>query len=196
MRTGQLDNPKLEDTMMQWIGQDAWKTRRLVQTWLNGFTGVLMATLVVAASAYATVELRTDELEEKTIRVENPEQEPLRVTLEPVQESFKVDEPIRFKIRGNKTFFLYLYNIDPETNEATLILPTKEGQKHNKYPANQTLMVPNQDEAAFLSDQAGRESLLIVASTKYLPIKSAWYRKGADHYVGKAEEFGDLSNPS
>ena len=114
---------------------------------------------------------------------------PLRVSLEPVKASFNVDEPIRFNVRGNKTFFLYLYSIDNKTDEVTLLLPTQRGQRHNKYPANRTLPVPNQGEIELLADAPGRERLLLVASTRYLPVKSKWYRKGADYYVGKTEDF-------
>lgn len=152
-------------------------------------SAALALALALGGAAHADVELGADEFGSKAIRVDAPEKEPLRVALEPVQDSFKVDEPIRFKIRGNKTFYLYLFAVDDESGDATLILPTKEGQRHNKYPANTTLPVPNPDEPDFLSDEAGREALVMVASTKYLPVKSNWFRDGADVYVGKAEDM-------
>ena len=154
-----------------------------------GVAQALALMLVLGGLAHADVELGADEFDSKAIRVDAPEKEPLRVALEPVKESFKVDEPIRFKIRGNKTFYLYLFSVDDESGDAILILPTREGQRHNKYPANRTLPVPNPDEPDFLSDQAGREKLVMVASTKYLPVKSNWFRDGADSYVGKAEDL-------
>ena len=158
--------------------------------------------LLVAAGAHADVALGIDEAEAasaeaggaeaKAIRVDAPRAEPLRVMLEPTQDSFKVDEPIRFNIRGNKDFFLYLFSIDGDTEQATLILPSEDGQEHNKYPANRTLGVPNRGEPPFLSDAPGRETLVVVASTRYLPLKSSWFRKGADSYIDQAafeEEF-------
>ena len=108
----------------------------------------------LSATTHAGIDLSTEEAEAaavtaegagteaKAIRVDSPENEPLKVVLEPTEDSFRVDEPIRFKIRGNKDFFLYLFSIDKETEQATLILPSKEGQKHNKYPANRTLRCP------------------------------------------------------
>ena len=125
--------------------------------------------------------------EAKAIRVDSPETEPLRVVLEPTKNAFVVDEPIRFRMRGNKEFFFYLFSIDNETERATLILPSKEGQRENKYPANRTLPVPNRGEPDFLSDTPGRETLVMVASTRYLPIKSNWFRDGADSFVDQAE---------
>ena len=157
---------------------------------LNVVRGVAMAfALVLGGVAHADVELGADEFESKAIRVNAPDREALRVALEPVKDSFKVNEPIRFKIRGNKTFYLYLFSVDDDTGDATLILPTKEGQSHNKYPANTTLPVPNPDEPDFLSDEAGREALVMVASTRYLPVKSNWFRDGAEVYVGKAADM-------
>ena len=158
----------------------------------SAWVGMRIAAIVLAVMtpmAASGIELAVEEVESRAIRVDDPTKEPLRVALEPVKDSFEVDEPIRFNIRGNKTFFLYLFSIDDETGDATLILPTKEGQEHNKYPADRTLPVPNEGEADFLSDTPGRETVVMVASTKYLPVKSNWFRDGADSYVGKAKEF-------
>ncbi|MDE0206057.1 MAG: DUF4384 domain-containing protein [Candidatus Tectomicrobia bacterium] len=181
---------------MQATQRIARAARRLAQPY--AFALALAAVLVVTP-ACADVELGIEEIGEKTIRVETDtpdaaETTPLRVNLEPAQASFRVDEPIRFRIRGNKAFFLYLYSVDKDTDEVTLLLPTREGQRHNKYPANRTLMVPNEGQATFLADEPGRERLLMVASTTYLPVKSRWYRKGSDYYVGStaelSQEFG------
>ena len=178
---------------MQAIARIARTTKHLAQPWSCVFALMFAAALMVT-SASADVELGIEEIgevTEKTIRVETPEAEPepLRVHLEPVQASFRVDEPIRFNIRGNKTFFLYLYTVDKDTDEVTLLLPTQEGQRHNKYPANQTVVVPNEGQAEFLANEPGRERLLMVASTRYLPVKSRWYRKGSDYYVGSTAEL-------
>ena len=163
-------------------------TRRPAHIWRYAFA--LMLTIAfLTACAQAGMELGIEEVGEKAIRAETPDSEPLRVSLEPVKASFKVDEPIRFNVHGNKTFFLYLYSIDNETDEVTLLLPTRRGQRHNKYPANRILPVPNKGEIELLADAPGRERLLMVASTKYLPVKSKWYRRGADHYVGKTAHF-------
>ena len=158
----------------------------------------------MSAAAHAGVDLGTDEAEAatgegagaeaKAIRVDTPESEPLKVVLEPTKDAFNVDEPIRFKVRGNKEFFLYLFSIDGEADQATLILPSKEGQRENKYPANRTLPVPNRGEPDFLSDTPGRETLVMVASVRYLPLKSNWFRDGADSFIDQAqfeEEFAE-----
>lgn len=151
--------------------------------------GALALALMAAPLASADVDLEDEDFESKAIRVDNPENEPLRVALKPSQESFKVGEPIRFTARGNKDFFLYLFSVNQDTDEATLILPSKQGQKDNKYPADTDYPVPNPDVPPLVADAAGREMLVMVASTKYLPLKSNWFRDGADRYVGSAKEF-------
>ena len=173
---------------MQAIEPITRATRPLAQAWPHVFA-LMFATAALATPVQAGVELGIDEVGQKTIRAEVPDSEPLRVSLEPVKASFKVDEPIRFNIHGNKAFFLYLYSIDTDTDEVTLLLPTRRGQRHNKYPANRILPVPNRGEIELLADAPGRERLLMVASTKYLPVESKWYRKGADYYVGKTADF-------
>ena len=175
---------------MQAIERITRATRRLIQPWPYAFA-LMLAAALLTTPACADVELGIEEVGEKTIRVETPgsEPEPLRVRLEPVKASYEVDEPISFHVRGNKTFFLYLYSIDKETDEVTLLLPTREGQRHNKYPANRTMVVPNEGQAQLLADEPGRERLLMVASTRYLPLKSRWYRKGLDYYTGKGADF-------
>ena len=142
--------------------------------------------LVAGLAVHADVSLGADESAPKAIRVDDPDSEPLRVVLEPTKDSFKVDEPIRFHVRGNKTFYLYLFSIDDD-GDATLILPKSEGQRHNKYPADTKLAVPNEGAPDLLADEPGRETLVMVASAKYLRWKSNWFTDGADSYVGKAE---------
>lgn len=146
----------------------------------------LALALVAGLAANADVSLGTDELAPKAIRVDDPDSELLRVVLEPTKDSFKVGEPIRFHVRGNKTFYLYLFSIDDD-GDATLVLPKREGQRHNKYPADTKLAVPNEDAPDLLADEPGRETLVMVASAKYLRWKSNWFGDGADSYVGKAE---------
>lgn len=146
----------------------------------------LALALAAALAAHADVSLGADETASKAIRVNLPDSQPLSVAFEPTQESFKVGEPIRFHVRGNKTFYLYIFSIDDD-GDATLILPKTEGQRHNKYPPDTKLSVPNESAPAFLADEPGRETLVMVASAKYLRWKSNWFVDGADSYVGKAE---------
>ena len=54
--------------------------------------------------------------------------------------------------------------------------------------------MPNRGEPDFLSDAPGRETLVMVASVKYLPLKSNWFRDGADSYIDQVafeQEFAD-----
>ena len=118
---------------MQAIKTNHPPIRRPAYVWRCAFALMLTAAFL-AACVHADVELGIEEVEDKAIRAEIPDSEPLRVSLEPVKASFKVDEPIRFNVRGNKTFFLYLYSIDNETDEVTLLLPTPERPEAQQIP--------------------------------------------------------------
>lgn len=163
--------------------------RKPMRTGIPAALGALALALASLPFAHADVNLEDEEFASKAIRVDAPENELLRVQMKPLKEAFKVGEPIGFTVRGNKEFFLYLFSVDRDTEEATLILPSKQGQEHNKYPAGMEYPVPNPDAPAFLADAEGVETLVMVASTKYLPLKSNWFRRGADSYVASAKEF-------
>src|SRR6056297_1004208 len=47
----------------------------------------------------------------------------LKVSFEPVKQSFQVDESVRFRLRGNRSFYLYLFSINKEKNRAALLIP-------------------------------------------------------------------------
>lgn len=98
----------------------------------------------------------------------------LKVTFEPVKQSYQVDESVRFRIKGNQTFYLYLFSINKEKNRAALLIPND--MHGNKYQGETTYLVPNKN-LEFYSDQPGLEKVVMVASTKYLDLDKDRYTK-------------------
>lgn len=111
----------------------------------------------------------------------------LQVRFEPVKSVFEVGEPLRFEIRGNKRFFLYLYTTDPDTGQTVLILPNQR-QTTNQYEANRTYRVPNPN-IEFYADEPGRERFTMLATTRYLEIDSARFNKSGDFLSGNADDL-------
>ena len=55
-----------------------------------------------------------------------------KVYFQPVKAVYHVDEEIKFKIKGNRDFFLYLFSINTAEDRAVLLIPSYL-QKGNKY---------------------------------------------------------------
>jgi len=93
----------------------------------------------------------------------------LRVQLIPEKKSvYHVNERVRFMVKGNKTFYLYLFNIDPDTGSGIAILPNRlQGKDSLRYSANKWHLVPNPG-VEFFSDRPGFERIIMVASERYL----------------------------
>ncbi len=146
---------------------------------------LLIASLMVLIAAEAQ-----ETEEEKGIRLRRGDESSsssLRVRFEPVKDVFEVGEPLRFEIRGNKRFFLYLYTTDPDTGQTVLILPNQR-QKTNQYEANRTYRVPNPN-VEFYGDEPGRERFTMLATTRYLEIDSARFSKSGDFLSGSTQDL-------
>jgi hypothetical protein len=155
------------------------KTRRAVRgIAVLGFTLCLFLGLGVANAQ--------EESEDKQIRVVSGEgKKGLEVEIEALRSSYAVDEPIRFRVRGNQTFFLYLFNIDDDDDEGVLILPNRL-DSGNKYPGGRSYTAPNPG-VEFVADRPGTERVLMVASTRYLDLKTADYDRRGDFWVSSAK---------
>lgn len=108
---------------------------------------------------------------------------PLAVEVMPVRPSFAIDEPIRFRLHANRTFFLYLFQI-VEGGQTVLLLPT-DNMRRNRFRGRTSFVVPpdGSTEAWLKFDSAGQKTLALVASTRELPVASNWYRLGAQHHA-------------
>jgi len=95
----------------------------------------------------------------------------LQVEIKTEKTSYKVNEKIRFQIKSNQDVYVYMFNLDPKTEESIVILPNKYQTKHRiKYPGNnQWQLLPNK-KLEFYADRAGIERIVIVASPKYIDL--------------------------
>lgn len=96
----------------------------------------------------------------------------LDVAFRTAENRYLVGETIRFEVKGNQPFFLYLFNIDPDTSRAVSILPNqRQGKDKLRYPGdNRWRAVPN-PSIEFYSDRAGTERIVMVASERYLNVE-------------------------
>ena len=108
----------------------------------------------------------------------------LRIDFRADKEFYRVNEPISFSIKGNRTFFLYLFSISAE-GEAVMLIPGPE-QKGNKYKANIRHRVPNAGRD-FFSDRPGSEQIILVASTRWLDPDTGQYNSKGGFYTASAD---------
>jgi len=113
-------------------------------------------------------------------------QKGFRVSLEPMKPSYGVGEAIRFRIKGNRSFFLYLFSINKEKRRAVILIPS-EMQAGNRYRANRSYVVPNPN-VEFFSDRPGVEKIVAVATTKYIDLSTEKYSKTGDFLTSTPEE--------
>lgn len=118
---------------------------------------------------------------EKLIRIRNAEDDGgtvgpakprgLRVDLRTARATYRKGEAIRFQVRGNRPFFLYLLNIDTRSGKAVAILPNRLQTDENiKYPGdNRWHVVPN-ERLEFYSDRVGKERIIMIATDRYLDV--------------------------
>jgi hypothetical protein len=109
----------------------------------------------------------------------------LHVKFTPLKPEFEVNEPIRFKVKGNRTFYLYLFSIVEDSDEGYMILPNAL-QQYVKYKANREYIVPEKN-IEFYAEKPGTEKLIVVASTEKLPVKIEKFRKEGQLYAASAE---------
>jgi hypothetical protein len=145
-----------------------------------------ITTLLMLGSLGLAQFATAEDTEEKGIRLRGDEAAGLQVIFNPVKAKFRVGEPLRFTIRGNQRFFLYLYSVDPQTGKTVLLLPNRR-QKGNQYEAHRTYRVPNPN-VEFYGDEARTERIIMLASTRYLDIDTARYKQAGDFFSAKIAE--------
>lgn len=107
---------------------------------------------------------------EKAIGVRSAQNSDFSVQLKTDKSSYRANEAIHFKVKGSRTFFLYLFNYIKDTRQAVAILPNRyQTDKNIKYSANNWYPVPNKN-IEFFSDRSGKERVIMIASTKYLDV--------------------------
>ncbi len=146
-------------------------------------TGILFGASIIGLSVLPASVAQA--VTAKAITVEAPSgQKKLDVDFESTKDTYKVGEPIRFRVKGNQKFFLYVYSVD-EDGEAVLLLPN-ERQDGNKYPGNRRYMVPNKN-VEFVADAPGNEEIIMIASKKYLEVSEDRLNKAAGFLMGSVD---------
>ncbi|OGT89327.1 MAG: hypothetical protein A2286_11990 [Gammaproteobacteria bacterium RIFOXYA12_FULL_61_12] len=115
---------------------------------------------------------------QKLIRIRDagdgaPGEEGLQIDIRTARSTYRQGQAIRFQVRGNHDFFLYLINIDPRSGRAVAILPNRlQTGDSIKYPGDgQWYSVPN-ERLEFYGDRPGLERIIMIASERYLEVDS------------------------
>jgi hypothetical protein len=123
------------------------------------------------------------------VRSSAEEQGDFKVKFEPVKPVFKVGESIRFKVKGNKTFYLYLFSVDQKEKIGYVLLPNVK-QQYIKYKAGKEYMVPEK-YIEFYSNNPGNEKVIMVASTKKMDVELGRFKKSGLFFRADAGEVKD-----
>ncbi len=125
-------------------------------------TALLLAT--GAALAAPVVDAQTKDVKSIVI-VDSPTATPLQVEAKALKSSYNVGEPIQFKLKANKDVYFYLFSLDEDEN-ATLLIPNRK-VTDNFLEAGHSSVFPSGDNMpALVGDKAGKETLVVVATTK------------------------------
>ena len=145
------------------------KISKHLAKWQSAFLAMASVALL-SSPLMASDALEEVELTEKLIQVGPAvnDTDPLYVTLDTEKNTYRPNETIRFKVKGNKPFYLLLFNIDPSSGKGIAILPNRyQGKGSLKYPAGATYAVPNKN-LRFYSDRPGTERIIMIASTRFI----------------------------
>ncbi|GEM_PF-5742332 len=95
----------------------------------------------------------------------NTGKEQLQVSVWMEKETFVPGEFIKFYVKGNQTFFLWLFSIDEKSSRADMIIPGQL-QKGNKFTGNRRYSVPSYRN--LIAGAPGNKKVVMVTSTRWL----------------------------
>lgn len=110
----------------------------------------------------------------------------LRIEFYPEKPAFASGEAIRFNVRGNRDFYLYLFTVDKDAGKTYQILPNAR-QRDNGFAARRTYTLPS-GNIEFYSSRPGVERVIMVASTKRLDLGTTYAKEG-DFFSASASQF-------
>jgi hypothetical protein len=112
--------------------------------------------------------------------------EKFKFNAEPLKKTYKINEPIRLKLNGDKDYYLYLYSMN-EDGDAVQLFPNKK-QKNNHFVAGRTYVMPGGDSQVLRADKGNTtERLMVVASLKKLDFNYENFESSGDYYTGKGD---------
>lgn len=149
----------------------------------NLFATLLLTALLSAGTAHAD--------EDKGIRVREggsgAEAGNATVTIESAKSEYKVDEPIRFRVKATKPMYVYVYTVDADTGNALMLMPSRK-LKENRIEANRSVMVPAK-AVDFYADKPGKEKVVVIASTKKLDVDPMKMKAMGDFGAEESDEL-------
>ena len=111
--------------------------------------------------------------------------EKFKFNAEPLKKIYKINEPIRLKVSGDKDYYLYLYSQD-EDGGATQLFPNKKLQ-NNHFLAGRTYVMPGGEMPLTATKGNTTERLMVVASLKKLDFNYDNFDSAGDYYSGKGD---------
>jgi hypothetical protein len=100
----------------------------VTRAWMLGY----VLTFVAAPAGADENALQEVPVEEKLIYILPARQGAgLEVTMQAEKPRYRVNESIRFRVKGNQRFFLYLFNIDLDDGKGITILPNRYQTERN-----------------------------------------------------------------
>lgn len=112
--------------------------------------------------------------------------EKFKFNAEALKKTYKVNEPIRLKVNGDRDYYLYLYSMDEDGN-AVQLFPNKK-QKNNRFVAGRTYVMPGGDSRPLTADTGNTtERLMVVASLKKIDFNYDSFESSGDYYTGKGD---------
>ena len=132
----------------------------------------------------------------KSIRVRESQEETgksVQLSVTALKKQFKANELIQFKVKGEQDYYLYVYNIDPQTGDSILLLPNKK-VKNNLFKAGKTYTLPKGVE--FYSEEAGSEHLMFIASRDKIDLNFANLQSTGDFGKTKTKDLEGVFSKS
>lgn len=135
-------------------------------------TRLLFATILAVTTTFSAF-ANAQQSSAKQIFIQEGATEKLVVSVTPTKKHYKVNEPIRFNVSGNKDFFLYLFSVDKNNKNATLLFPNKS-HSGNKFKNGHKNTIPS-SKINFVSGRAGQEKVVAIASSQYFEWDTTGY---------------------
>lgn len=133
---------------------------------------LLVSSLVLSSPLSYAQNKKTRDIVLSTQTVESP----LNVNIHTSKNTYKVDESILLQADSTQDFYLYVFNTGRDGN-TTMLVPNAK-YTNNFFKANITHHIPDNIGPAMVGDQAGKESLIIVASASPLTFETGFASKG------------------
>ncbi|MDD4930150.1 MAG: DUF4384 domain-containing protein [Gallionella sp.] len=149
---------------------------------MHSFKKIVLA--VALSCLLCQTSITCAEEDNKNIRVRESQAmsgKTIELSVAAAKKQFKVGEPVRFKVRGNHDYYLYVYNLDPASGESVLLLPNKK-IRSNLFKGGKSYTLPRGVE--FFGDSVGNEHLMFIASAEKIDLDSANIQSAGD--FGKA----------